>query len=189
MRLCTATRASPVQCQPWTTATWLCAAQRGGIRHRLGAPLHRTPGARLRAGGHRARGPTRRAGPPDRIPSCSTSWESAGSWPVSSSPPGPITDPSDPRPPSQSSAVQRPSRHPQGLSPAPTEQIGRPTAQPGTPHDVLVRMRQDLATKAYFQRRLAEGKTVRDIKRCLKRYVARQLSRRLEVLPRLLDGT
>jgi hypothetical protein len=40
---------------------------------------------------------------------------------------------------------------------------------------VLVRMRQDSATKAYVQRRLAQGKTIRDIKRCLKRYVARQL--------------
>jgi transposase len=43
-------------------------------------------------------------------------------------------------------------------------------------------MRQDPATKAYLQRRLAEGKTIRDIKRCLKRYVARQLFRQLEAL-------
>ncbi len=48
---------------------------------------------------------------------------------------------------------------------------------------VLVRMRQDPATKAYLQRRLAEGKTIREIKRCLKRYVARQLFRQLEALP------
>jgi len=34
---------------------------------------------------------------------------------------------------------------------------------------VLVRMRQDATTKAYVQRRLAEGKSVREIKRCLKR--------------------
>ena len=54
---------------------------------------------------------------------------------------------------------------------------------------VLVRMRQDLATKAYLQRRLAEGKTVRDIKRCLKRSIARQLFRQLELVPRPLDGT
>jgi transposase len=32
---------------------------------------------------------------------------------------------------------------------------------------VLVRMRQDCATKDYVQRRLAQGKTIRDIKRCL----------------------
>ena len=54
---------------------------------------------------------------------------------------------------------------------------------------VLVRMRQDLATKAYLQRRLAEGRTVRDIKRCLKRSIARQLFRQLELVPRPLDGT
>jgi transposase len=54
---------------------------------------------------------------------------------------------------------------------------------------VLVRMRQDPATKAYLQRRLAEGRTVRDIKRCLKRYIARQLFRQLEALPPTLDST
>ncbi|HLM22313.1 MAG TPA: IS110 family transposase, partial [Propionibacteriaceae bacterium] len=48
---------------------------------------------------------------------------------------------------------------------------------------VLVRMRQDSATKDYVQRRLAQGKTIRDIKRCLKRYIARQLFRQLEALP------
>jgi transposase len=48
---------------------------------------------------------------------------------------------------------------------------------------VLVRMRQDPATKDYLQRRLAQGKTIREIKRCLKRYVARQLFRQLEALP------
>jgi len=47
---------------------------------------------------------------------------------------------------------------------------------------VLVRMRQDSTTKDYVQRRLAQGKTIRDIKRCLKRYVARQLFRQLEAL-------
>jgi transposase len=49
---------------------------------------------------------------------------------------------------------------------------------------VLVRMRQDPQTKAYVQRRTVEGKTLREIKRCLKRYVARQLFRQLESLPR-----
>ena len=48
---------------------------------------------------------------------------------------------------------------------------------------MLVRMRQDSATKDYVQRRLAQGKTIRDIKRCLKRYIARQLFRQLEALP------
>jgi transposase len=54
---------------------------------------------------------------------------------------------------------------------------------------VLVRMRQDCATKDYVQRRLAQGKTIRDIKRCLKRYIARQLFRQLESCPQPLDGT
>ena len=48
---------------------------------------------------------------------------------------------------------------------------------------VLVRMRQDPETKTYVQRRLAEGKSIREIKRCLKRYVARQLFRQLEARP------
>jgi transposase len=54
---------------------------------------------------------------------------------------------------------------------------------------VLVRMRQDRATKDYVQRRLAQGKTIRDIKRCLKRYIARQLFRQLEALSSPLDET
>jgi transposase len=53
---------------------------------------------------------------------------------------------------------------------------------------VMVRMRQDPTTKAYVARRLAEGKTTREIKRCLKRYVARQLFRELEAMPLPLDG-
>lgn len=45
---------------------------------------------------------------------------------------------------------------------------------------VLTRLRHDPATRAYADRRRAEGKTDREIKRCLKRYVARQLYRLLE---------
>jgi len=45
---------------------------------------------------------------------------------------------------------------------------------------VLVRMRIDLATQTYLARRTAEGKTKRDIHRCLKRAVARQLFRLLD---------
>lgn len=48
---------------------------------------------------------------------------------------------------------------------------------------VLVRMRQDPDTKAYVARRVAEGKSPREVKRCLKRYIARQLFRELESLP------
>src|SRR5215471_4945305 len=39
------------------------------------------------------------------------------------------------------------------------------------------RMRSHPATQAYIQRRRAEGKTDRDIRRCLKRYLARHLYR------------
>jgi transposase len=49
---------------------------------------------------------------------------------------------------------------------------------------VLTRLRYDPATRAYAQRRRAEGKTNREIKRCLVRYVARQLYRLLEADPR-----
>ena len=42
-----------------------------------------------------------------------------------------------------------------------------------------VRMRDCPATKAYIAQRTAEGKTIREIKRCLKRYIARQLYRAL----------
>ena len=48
---------------------------------------------------------------------------------------------------------------------------------------VLSRLRYDPATRAYAERRRAEGKTDREIKRCLKRYIARQLYRQLENPP------
>jgi transposase len=41
------------------------------------------------------------------------------------------------------------------------------------------RMRSDPATRAYVARRRAEGKSKREIRRCLKRYIARQLYRAL----------
>ncbi|WP_218106103.1 transposase [Micromonospora citrea] len=44
------------------------------------------------------------------------------------------------------------------------------------------------ATRAYADRRRAQGKTDRKIKRCLKRYVARDLYRRLENPPQPLDA-
>jgi transposase len=44
----------------------------------------------------------------------------------------------------------------------------------------LVRLRDDPETRAYATRRTAEGKSSRDIKRCLKRILARQLFRLLE---------
>lgn len=45
---------------------------------------------------------------------------------------------------------------------------------------VLTRLKHDPATRAYAARRAAQGKTPREIKRCLKRYVARRLFRILE---------
>jgi transposase len=44
----------------------------------------------------------------------------------------------------------------------------------------LTRLRHDERTRAYADRRRTEGKTDREIKRCLKRYIARELYRRLE---------
>lgn len=44
---------------------------------------------------------------------------------------------------------------------------------------VLCRMRDDTQTRAYTARRQAEGRTTREIKRCLKRYTARHLYRLL----------
>lgn len=48
---------------------------------------------------------------------------------------------------------------------------------------VLSRQRYDERTKVYTARRTADGKTPREIKRCLKRYVARDLYRLLENAP------
>jgi transposase len=44
----------------------------------------------------------------------------------------------------------------------------------------LSRLRHDPATRAYAERRRAEGRSNREIQRCLKRYIGRQLYRRLE---------
>ena len=52
---------------------------------------------------------------------------------------------------------------------------------------VLTRLRRDPATRDYVNRRRAEGKTDREIRRCLKRYITRQLYRQLENPP--LDRT
>ena len=53
---------------------------------------------------------------------------------------------------------------------------------------VLTRLRYHPATRACATRRRAQGKTNREIKRCLVRYVARQLYRQLETQP-ALDAT
>jgi transposase len=48
---------------------------------------------------------------------------------------------------------------------------------------VLSRIRYDQTTSSYVARRTTEGKTTREIKRCLKRYIARDLYRLLENRP------
>jgi transposase len=47
----------------------------------------------------------------------------------------------------------------------------------------LVRMRHDARTRAYVARRTEEGRTPREIMRCLKRYIAREVYRELVRLP------
>ncbi len=49
---------------------------------------------------------------------------------------------------------------------------------------VIVRMTHDADTKAYVERRLAEGLTKREIRRILKRYLARQIHRALTAVSR-----
>src|SRR5215217_265651 len=52
----------------------------------------------------------------------------------------------------------------------------------------LSRLRYDQRTRDYADRRRAQGKTDREIKRCLKRYIARELYRRLENHTPALDA-
>lgn len=50
--------------------------------------------------------------------------------------------------------------------------------------DVVARPRSltDTATRAYVRRRTAEGRSPREIRRCLKRFIARQIYRQLQTL-------
>jgi transposase len=48
---------------------------------------------------------------------------------------------------------------------------------------VITRLRLDPDTRAYAERRRAQGRTDREIRRCLARYVSRQLYRQLETCP------
>lgn len=45
---------------------------------------------------------------------------------------------------------------------------------------VLARLRWDMRTQVYYERRVAEGKTRREVIRCLKRYVAREVYRLIQ---------
>ncbi len=51
----------------------------------------------------------------------------------------------------------------------------------------ITRMTHDPDTRAYVERRRAEGRTTKEIRRCLKRYLARQLYRTLEALHAVPD--
>ena len=53
----------------------------------------------------------------------------------------------------------------------------------------LVRMQRDTRTRAYVARRTAEGLSKKDIMRCLKRYIARDIYRVLANIPISLDQT
>lgn len=53
----------------------------------------------------------------------------------------------------------------------------------------MVRMIQHPQTRAYADRRRSEGKTNREIRRCLKRYLARRLYRRLNTAATKLGST
>lgn len=44
---------------------------------------------------------------------------------------------------------------------------------------IVTRMRMDPTTRAYVERRTAEGRTTKEIRRCLKRYLSRQIYRQL----------
>lgn len=48
---------------------------------------------------------------------------------------------------------------------------------------VLTRMTHDPQTRAYVERRRAEGRTIKEIRRCLKRYLARHIYRLLNATP------
>jgi transposase len=122
-----------------------------------------------------------RAWPPDLLGRCGV----ARSWPPPCSGPGPIL----------AAAVQmlpchagRRRTHPRVLRPdrpgAPQPFRG-PPAQPGLHLVILTRRRDDPATRADAERRRAQGKTNREIRRCLVRYVARQPYRLLQATPTL----
>jgi transposase len=103
------------------------------------------------------------------------------SWPPSSCVPGPTQAAAEATPPSPCSPG--PPRSP----PPAVKRSGFASTAPGDRHlnharhlIVLTRLRYDPATRAYAQRRRAQGKTNREIRRCLVRYVARQLYRLLE---------
>ena len=87
---------------------------------------------------------------------------------------------SAPKPPGRTSAASRPSPHP----PARSRRVrlnpgGNRQANHALWRIVITRMSSDPRTRDYVERRLAEGLSKREIIRCLKRYVAREIYRHL----------
>ena len=64
-------------------------------------------------------------------------------------------------------------------NPSPTEPWRRPTSQQRAVRVVITRMSHHQPTRDYVARRLAEGKTIGEIARILKRYVAREVYKHL----------
>jgi len=54
---------------------------------------------------------------------------------------------------------------------------------------VVTRMRMDPRTRTYVERRTTEGRTTKEIRRCLKRYLARQIYRHLNAAAQLTPDT
>ena len=52
---------------------------------------------------------------------------------------------------------------------------------------VVVRLRYELRTQAYMRRRTAEGMSKREVIRCLKRYVAREVYSAIQKPAKILD--
>src|SRR5271166_5470397 len=87
------------------------------------------------------------------------------------------------RPPGRTCARSPRSRHRRGKSPA-TASIPAVTARPTTPlwRIVLTRMSAHPPTLIYVERRTKEGLSKKEIIRCLKRYVAREVYRHLRAV-------
>jgi hypothetical protein len=134
---------------------------------------------------------TRRSGQPDgRAPSPTPSTSTRGSRCTGPHPAGPAQDRcragrtadapdrTTRRHPRRRHRRPRARRCPTGSS---APETGRSTAL-CTPFS-LCRLQRDERTRIYAERRRAEGKTDREIKRCLKRYIARELNPRPESPP------
>jgi len=53
--------------------------------------------------------------------------------------------------------------------------VGDPRANAALYRIIIIRLRYDVRTKTYLQRRMEEGKTKTEVIRCLKHYTAREV--------------